>query len=158
MTDHLKPDIDVVSKHIERDHNLMFILCFGVIVLAVVSFIMDWPYKAVFVAMAVVSFIMLGGKKDIPNESWSPQQKGAWTKRYTTLKIKDGKLTYIAGDSSSDKEVYELSDIDPLKYESNKLLIIKNGAVERKISTKYWLPEKTQEFIFNVNEEISKNT
>ena len=155
---HLKPDIDIATKHIERDYYLTFLLCISVIALAVYAFIQDWGYKPVFVIMSLVAFIFLGNKKDIPNETWTPQQKATWTKRYTTLNIKDGNIVYVSGESPSDRESYELTNISHIEHKDNKLFIIQNDSIARKISTKYWEPAQVQQFLLQANEQLSKNS
>ncbi|MCP4289053.1 MAG: hypothetical protein GY792_32305 [Gammaproteobacteria bacterium] len=106
--------------------------------MAIYAFFNDWGHLPVFVIMALVAFMFLGAKKDIPDETWSPQQKGAWAKRYTTLRINDGEIIYVAGESSNERESYSLAEIDQLQYRSNKIFIYKNGSLNRKINCKYW--------------------
>lgn len=155
---HLKPDIAITTKIIERDYYLTFLLCISVIAIAVYAFVQDWGYKPVFIVMALVAFIFLGSKKDIPNETWTPQQKASWSKRYTTLNIRDGNIVYVAGEAPSDRENYELSSISKIEYKNNQLVIIQNDSVIRKISTKYWDPTHVQQFILEANEQLSKNS
>lgn len=155
---HLKPDIDIATKLIGRDYYLTFFLCISVIALAIYAFIQDWGYKPVFVIMALVAFIFLGNKKDIPNETWTSQQKGAWTKRYTTLNIKDGNIVYISGESPSDRESYDLTKISHIEFQNNKILIISNDSVTRKINAKYWEPKQVQQFVLKANEQLPRNS
>ena len=154
---HLKPDLEITKKIIDRDFHILFIFLTSVIALAVYSFIQDWNYKPVFVIMATVAFLFMGQKKDFPNESWSPQQKGAWTKRYTTLKLnKDNNIVYISGDRPYERESFALEDFKNISSRKKKIVIEFNDSSLRKISTMYWSQEDVESFVEYVAKKIKK--
>ncbi len=156
MSFHLKPDLAVTKKIIDRDFHLMFILLISVIALAVYAFTQDWDSKFVFLVMVVVALFFMGSKKDLPNDSWTPQQKGAWTKRYTTLKLNKDNIVYISSDKPNDKETFDLKDLKNITSQKNKIVMEFKDLPHRKISTKYWAPKDVSNFVSNVTNEINR--
>ena len=147
----IKPDMEVCKKYIDRDHTLMVLLCLLVILLCAISWFQDWPYKLVSSGMVFIAFMFLGNKKDFPTDDWSPQQKADWTKRYTTIKIKDNELVYVSGNSSNDIERFNLDAIDNLIIESKKLIIQFKDRNAKKISIKFWSSEDIENFVAYTN-------
>jgi len=147
----IKPDMEVCKKYIDRDHTLMVLLCLSVILLCAISWLQDWPYKVIFSVMAFIAAMFLGNKKDFPDDNWSPQQKADWTKRYTTIKIKNNELVYVSGNSPNDIERFNLDTIDSLFIVSKKLMIKFKDKSVKKVSAKFWSPNDIDSFIKYTN-------
>jgi len=155
---HVKPDLEIATKHIDKDHALMLVLCISIIILSIVAWFLDWSYQPVFFVMAFIAFLFLGQKKDIPDSSWSPQQKGSWTKRCTTIKVKDGQLVYVSGDGPNDIDNYALSTIQRLDLNNNKLIIQFKDGTSKKVSAKYWANDDIQGFVNATNSQLQENS
>ncbi len=151
-TRYLKPDMETTISYIKRDHAMMLLLCVSIILLALAAWVLNWRYQPVFFVMAFVAFLFMGQKMDVPDETWSAQQKASWSKRYTTLRVKDGALVYVYGDGPGDVVRYELEDIRSIRKLGNKLLVdFKDGRSE-KIIAKYWPQSEVRMFIEEINE------
>ena len=136
----------------------MVLFCLGLISLALCAWQFDWSHKPVFYVMAIIGFLFLGSKKELPNEDWSPQQKAAWTKRFTTIKVKDNQLVYVSGESPNSIDTYDLSNIKLLNDKGNKLVITFIDGTVKKISTKYWSSDNVQDFIKTTNELLASSS
>ena len=101
--------------------------------------------------MAFIAAMFLGNKKDFPDDNWSPQQKADWTKRYTTIKIKNNELVYVSGNSPNDIERFNLDTIDSLFIVSKKLMIKFKDKSVKKVSAKFWSPNDIDSFIKYTN-------
>ena len=157
MSSHLKPDLEITKRIIDRDYLITFVVIISIIVVSIYALYSDWDYKPVFVIMGIVSFVFLGNKKDFPDDSWSAQQKGAWTKRYTTLKLRNDELIYISGDSPNDRETFALEGLQSISINKNKIVLELKGASDRSISTKYWAADAVRDFVSLVESRITKS-
>ncbi|WP_373032950.1 hypothetical protein [Sulfurovum sp.] len=107
--------------------------------------------------MSIVAFLFLGSKADIPDETWSPQEKGAWTRRYTTLKLKEGQLIYVSGDRPDSRESFDMNTLKEIEYRKKKLILHFNDLTTRTINAKYWNPNLVKDFIESINAQLSSN-
>jgi len=131
-------------------------MIFGFLALAVYSYFQDFEYWGVLMFVAVPSMMFLADTPAVPDETWSPQEKGAWTRRYTTLKLKDEKLIYVLSDKPKDVDTFELNKLNNLEYKKGKIILnFLQNAKSRKISTKYWNEEEVKRFIDNINKVLS---
>lgn len=155
---HVKPDKEKTIKHIQIDYVLMLLFCLSVIGLAILAWLLDWRYQPVFFAMAFVAFLFLGSKKEIPDETWTTQQNANWTKRFTTIKVKDGFLIYVFGEGPGDVDKYELSEIDSLNISGNRLNLKFKDGHTKKLTTKYWAQSEVKGFVDKTNKLLQRNS
>ncbi len=155
---HVKPDKEKTIKHIQKDYALMFLLCLSVIGLAITAWLLDWRYQPVFFVMAFVAFLFLGSKKEIPDKTWTAQQKANWTKRFTTIKVKDGFLIYVAGEGPGNIDKYELEKIDSINITGNRLNLKFKDGHTKKLTTKYWSQNEVQGFVDETNKLLQNNS
>lgn len=149
---YLKPDLETTIAYIKRDHAMMLLLCLSIILLAFAAWVLNWRYQPVFFVMAFVAFLFLGKKMDVPDDTWSAQQKASWSKRYTTLKVKDGALVYVYGDGPGDVVRYAFEDIKSIRKFGSKLMVDFTDGRTEKIVAKYWPQREVQMFIGEINE------
>ena len=151
----LKPDIEITSKILNRDNMLLKVMCLSIIALAIFAYVNDFSRFGIYIVIAIVAFLFLGHTPEIPNDSWSSGEKASWTKKYTTLKIKDNELIYIYGNSPLDKDVYKINKIKTIENKRKKLKITFKDTNVFKISTKYWNPLHVDKFIEILSHSIS---
>ncbi len=154
---HLKPDLEITTRIINRDQNLMVLMCISIIIFTIYAYIEDLSYFGVYLTMSIVAFLFLGSKADIPDETWSPQEKGAWTRRYTTLKLKEGQLIYVSGDRPDSRESFDMNTLKEIEYRKKKLILHFNDLTTRTINAKYWNPNLVKDFIESINAQLSSN-
>jgi len=147
----LKPDIEITSKILYRDNILLKILCVSIIIFTIYAYINNFSHFGIYLVMAIVAFLFLGDTPEIPNELWTSSQKAQWTKKFTTLKIKNNELVYIFGTKPSDKEVFLLNDIISISYKKNKIIIQLNNETTKVFNSKYWNPSDIKQFIKTIH-------
>lgn len=133
----------------------MILMIFSIILFTIYAFVQNLPHLGVYIVMSIVAFLFLGSKADIPDDTWSPQKKGAWTKRYTTLKLKDNELIYVYGDNPAHKETFDIDKLEDVEYKKNKLLLHFKNSKTHKINAKYWNPNDVKSFVDSLNERAS---
>ena len=147
----LKPDIGITSKILHRDDILLKMMCVGIIILAIYAYINDFSRFGIYLVMAIIAFLFLGNSPEIPNDSWTTSQKAQWTKKFTTLKVKDNELIYIFGTKPLDKEVFSLDNIKNIIYKHKKFIVHFNDGSKKVLNAKYWNPIHINQFIETLN-------
>jgi len=148
---HLKPDINITTKIIKKDHTMMILFCLSIIFLAVYAYLNDFSRVGIYVVIGIVAFLFLGTPIDIPNETWTSSQKASWTKKYTTLKIEKDELIYVLGNSPKDRKVFLISEINTINYKNKKLILTFINGKRYAINAKYWHPIDIKKFIDEFN-------